>query len=82
MCVENLTPNDGECDIIWKQGSCRHNPINMISLGCALIEKIGVHIKKRNLGIKTHREKRVSCEDADTEQRWPWEDRDKNLSDV
>lgn len=54
----------------------------MISLGCALIEKIGVHIKKRNLGIKTHREKRASCEDADTKQRWPWEDRDKNLSDV
>ena len=46
-----------------------------MSLGWALIEKIGVLIKKKETWTSgpTH---------TDTEKRWPWEDRDKNPSDV
>ena len=55
-----------------------------MSLGWALIEKIGVLIKKKKKETWASRptQRRVPCEDTDTEKRWPWEDRDKNLSDV
>lgn len=54
----------------------------MISLGWALIEKIGVLIKKKETWTSRPTQRRVPGDDTDTEKRWPWEDRDKNPSDV
>ena len=83
MLPKKITPGTCECDLIWKQGLCRHNQVKIRSYWSRVAHNpvTGVFIREKR-GRFAHRDTDADRQtDTHTHRRMPCKDGGRDWSD-